>query len=42
MHAVTSDYKRTEQNRVPLSNPSLVMASYSLRTTGSAPDNYEQ
>ena len=30
MHAVTSNYKRTEQNRGPLSDPSLVMASYSL------------
>ena len=35
MHAVTSDYKRKEQNGVPLSNSSLVMTSYSLQTTGS-------
>ena len=35
MHAVTRDYKRTEQNGVPLSNPSLVMTSYSLWTTSS-------
>jgi len=35
MHAVTSDYKSTEQNRVPLSNLSLVMTSYCLWATGS-------
>ena len=35
MHAVTSDYKWTEQNRLPLHSPRLVMASYSLQTTGS-------
>ena len=40
MHVVRSYYKRTEQNGVPLSNPSLVMASYSLKQPG--PDYYER
>jgi len=35
MKTVTSNYKRTEQNGVSLSNLSLFMASYSLQTTGS-------
>ena len=35
MNTVTSDYKRTEQNEEPHSNPSLVMASYNLQTSGS-------
>jgi len=33
--AVTSDYKRTEQNGELHSNPSIVMASYNLQTCGS-------
>ena len=36
VHAVTSNYERTEQNRVPLSNPSL-----SLGRLQSAPNYYE-
>ena len=37
MHTITRDYKRTEQSGEPHthSNLSLVMASYSLQTTGS-------
>ena len=35
IHTATSDYNRTEQNGEPHNNPSLVMASYSLQTTGS-------
>jgi len=35
IRTVTSDYNKTEQNGEPHNNPSLVMASYSLQTTGS-------
>jgi len=33
--AVTSDHNKTEQNGELHNNPGLVMASYSLQTTGS-------
>jgi len=32
LNTVTGNYKRTEQNGEPHSNPSLVLASYSLRS----------
>jgi len=35
MHTVTSDYKRITEYGESHSNPSLVMANYSLQTTGS-------
>ena len=39
MYTVTSDYKRTEQNGEPHSNPSSVTASYSKQL---ASNYYEQ